>query len=110
MARDLELKLTVIFRHLVKVGSFPECWRLADVVLVSKESSFYRPLSITLLLSKVAEKIVAGKVSYFLKSKSLLPPSQFSHRRGLGTCDALLTLPHHLQIALHRSMEGRLVQ
>ena len=46
----------------------------------------------------------------FLKSNSLLPPSQFLYRRGLGICNALPTLSHHLQVALNSCMEGRLVQ
>ena len=33
-----------------------------------------------------------------------------SKGRQLGTCDALLTLPQHLQVALDRDMEGRLFQ
>ena len=61
---------------------------LADVVPVTKGSPSldvgdYRPISITLLLPKVLEKIVAGKLSHFLMSSSLLPPSQFSYRNGL---------------------------
>ena len=40
----------------------------------------------------------------------MLPPSQFSYHRGLGTFDALLTLFHHLQVALDRGMKGRLVK
>ena len=63
-------KLAVIFRHLLKGGNFPACCRLSDVVLVLKESLFlnvehYRPISIALLLSKLHEKIVAGKLSNF---------------------------------------------
>ena len=54
----------------------------------------YRPISITPVLSKVFEKIVAGKSSHFLERNGMLPPSQFSYRRGLGTWDALLTLSH----------------
>ena len=43
-------------------------------------------------------------------SNSLPPPSHISYRKGLKTCDALLTLSHNLQVALDRSMKGRLVQ
>ena len=86
--------------------------KLTVIVPVPKESSAsvardYRPISRTPVLSKVFEKIVAGKISIFLEG--LLPPSQFSYRRGLGTCDALLTLSPHLQVALDRGMEGRFV-
>ena len=77
---------------------FIRCWRL------------YSPISITPLGSKVFKKIVAGKLSNFLERNSLLLPSKFLYRRGLGTCDALLTLSHHLQVALARGMEGRLVR
>ena len=49
-------------------------------------------------------------MSNFLESNSLLPPFQFSYRRGLETCDALLTLSHRLQVALNRGIERRLVQ
>ena len=52
---------------------------------------------------------MAGKLSNFLEDTSLLPP-QFSHRRDLGSCDAFLTLSHHLHVALDRGMETRLVQ
>ena len=48
----------------------------------------YRPISITHVLSK----IVAGKLSNFLEGNSLIPPSQFSYRSSLGTCNVLLTL------------------
>ena len=63
--------------------------------------------SLNLYMSKVFEKILAGELSHFLKNNSLLPPSQFSY---MGTCDALPTLFHHLQVALDMGMEGRLVQ
>ena len=32
-------KMAIIFRHLVKGGSFPACWRLGDVVPVSNKFS-----------------------------------------------------------------------
>ena len=70
------------------------------------ESSFsddgdYRHISVMSVLSNVFEKIVSRKLSSFLEDNSLLPSSQFMYRRGLRTCDALLTLSHHLQVDLH---------
>ena len=58
----------------------------------------YRPISITPVLSKVFQNIFPVKLSHYLESNSLLTP-KFSYRRGLGTCDSLLTLSHHLQAA-----------
>ena len=83
---------------------------MADVFPVPKGSASsdvgdYRPISITPVLSKVFEKIVVGKLSYFfLERNSILPPYHFSYRRGLGTCDVLLTLSHILKLALDRDM------
>ena len=62
----------------------------------SSDIGDYRSISITPLLLKVFEKIVAGKLRHFLESNSLFPPSQFAYRSGLETFDALLTLSLHL--------------
>ena len=37
VSEELAPKLTETFRHLVKVGNFSACWKLADFVLVPKE-------------------------------------------------------------------------
>ena len=39
-----------------------------------------------------------------------MPKCQFVYRKGLGTCDALLTILHEPQLALDRGFEARLVQ
>ena len=83
---------------------------LCQRVSPSSDIGNYCPISITPLLSMVYEKIVTRKLDYFLESNRLLPPSQFSCRRGLETCDALLTLSRRLQVALDMGMESRLVQ
>ena len=106
--------MAAIFRHLVRGGSFPACWRLVDVDPVPKESASsdvgdYVPISIAPVLPKVFEKIVAGKLSHFWRETACFL-LQFSYQRGLGTCDALLTLSHSLQVALDRGMEERFVQ
>ena len=95
---ELAPQLAVVLR--VRGGGFPEYWKFADVVPLPEESSFsdvgdYRPISITPVLSKIFEEIVARKLSYFLKSNSPLLPSQFSYPRGIGTYGALLTLSRH---------------
>ena len=51
-------RFNVVFRWLVRLGSFPACWRQANVIAIpnSPQSSYVancRPISITLVLSKV---------------------------------------------------------
>ena len=106
-------KLGVIFRILVRQGSYSECWRSGDITPIPKGSSSspspndYRPISITPILSKVFERLLAKRLSVYLKP--FLPKTQFGFRKGLGAADALLLLNHELQSALDTNCESRLV-
>ena len=108
-------KLSIIFRKLIRLGSFPECWRSAIVTAIPKgapspDRENCRPISITPILSKVYEKLVSHKLSGFCEKYSLLPAAQFAYRKGLGCIDALLSISHHLQKALDAGMESNIVQ
>ena len=53
-------RLSVVFWRLVRLGSFPACWRQANVTPIPKGPPFssvanYRPISLTSVLSKVFE-------------------------------------------------------
>ena len=57
-------RLSVVFQRLVRLGSFPVCWRQANVTPIPKgppSSSVanYRPISIASVLSKVFERLVS---------------------------------------------------
>ena len=87
--------LTVVFRRLVRLGSFPACWSKANVTPIPKGPlSFsvanYRPISITSVLSKVFESLVSVRLGRFMKRSGVLPTTQFAYRKGQGTCDTLL--------------------
>ena len=97
-------RLSVVFRRLVRLGSFPACWRQANVTPIPKgppSSSVanYRPISITSVLSKVLECLVSVHLGQFMECSGVLPTTQFAYRKGLGTCDALLCVSHTLQSA-----------
>ena len=95
-------RLSVVFRWLVRLGSFPACWRQANVTPIPKgppSSSVanYRPISITSVLSKVFVRLVSFRLGRFMERSGVLPTTQFAYRKGLGTCDALLCVSHTLQ-------------
>ena len=95
-------RLSVVFRRFVRLGSFPACWRQANVTPIPKgPPSFsvanYRPISITSILSKVFDRLVSVCLGRFMDSSGVLPTTQFAHQKGLGTCDALLCVSHMLQ-------------
>ena len=45
-----------------------------------------------------------------MERSGVLPTTQFAFRKGLGTCDALLCVPHILQSALENGQEAWIVQ
>ena len=98
-ADDMAPRLSVMFRRLVCLGSFPACWRQANVTPIPKgppSSSVanHRPISITSALSKVFERLVSVGLGRFMERSGVFPTTQFAYRKGLGTCDALLCVPY----------------
>ena len=94
-------RLSVVFRRLVCLGSFPSSWRQANVTPIPKgppSSSVanYQPISITSVLSKVFERLLSVRHGRFMECSGVLPTTQFAYRKGLGTCDALLCVSHTL--------------
>ena len=108
-------KLTTLFRKLIRSGSFPIEWRSANVTPIPKGApsanpSDYRPISITSVVSKVFEKLIADRLSKYIENSGFACPNQFAYRKGLGTCDALLTISEICQKALDAGQEIRLIQ
>ena len=107
-------KLSALFRILVRKGSFPIEWRCANITPIPKGSlssnpADYRPISITPVLSKVYEKLIACRLSGYLERANLISPHQFAYRKGLGTCDALLSVNDICQRALDAGQEVRVI-
>ena len=78
-------KLSIIFRRLIRLESFPDCWRSANVTAIPKgvpspDKKHYRPISITHILSKVYEKLVSHKLFSFYEKYGLLPADQPAYR------------------------------
>ena len=77
-------KLRIIFCRPIRLGSFLECWRSANVAAIPKdtpssERENYLPISITPILSKVYGKLVFHKHSSFCEKYGLLPAAQFAY-------------------------------
>ena len=90
---------SVVFRRLVCLGSFPACWRKANVTHIPKDSptssvANYRPISITSVFCKVFEGLVSVRLRRFKERSGVLLSTQFAYRKGLGTCNALLRVTY----------------
>ena len=83
-------RLSVVFWQLVRLGSFPACWRQANVTPIPQGPptscvANYQPISITSVLSKVFERLVAVRLGQFMERSGVLPTTQFAYRKGLDT-------------------------
>ena len=66
-AEVLAPRLSVVFRLLLRLGSFPVCWRVANVTPISKgplssSASNDRPISLSPILSKVFKRLVSVRL------------------------------------------------
>ena len=98
-------KISPVLRKLVGIGGFSMCWRVANITLVPKSGSakscpHYCPITITPVLSKVFERLLVKHLDNFAEKKNFFPNLQFGFCKGLGTCDALLTITNFFQKAL----------
>ena len=115
LAPALSTKICTVFRRLLREGSFPIPWRCANVTPTPKGPlsslpSGYRPISITPVLSKVFEKLLARRLGCYMETEGIFHEHQFAYRKGLGTCDALLDVVCSGQAALERNGEVATVQ
>ena len=115
IASILAPKLSCLFRRLLRCGEFPQEWRIADVTPIPKSPLSalvcnYRPILITPVLSKVFERLIALRFGRFLERSGVLSSHQYSYRKGLGTCDALLDIVCAGQLELDRGGELALIQ
>ena len=114
-AHFLAPKISVIFRKLTRVGKFSLCWRRANITSTSKSAtagscpSDYRPISITPILSKIFEHLLAKRLNAFAEVNNLFPNQQLGFRKGLGACDAVLTISDRVQRALDSGFVARMV-
>ena len=114
-AQVLAPKLSRVFRRLLREGKFPTSWRVADIAPIPKGPlsslvSGYRPISITPILSKVFERLISSRLGSFMEVTGVFPSHQYSYRKRLGTCDALLDIVCAGQQSLDGGGETVLVQ
>ena len=93
------------FNACLHEGTFPKCWKVARLVLISKgkgdpeSPSAYRPLCMLDTAGKVLEKLIKGRLTDAVRVAGDLSPRQYGFRSGRSTIDAV----SEVMAAVHRA-------
>lgn len=85
--------LTIIFNAILRVGYFPDQWKVAQVITVQKpgkppnDVTSYRPISLLPILSKLLEKVILKRLRPFIEGNNVIPDFQFGFRTGHSTIE-----------------------
>ena len=97
VAKEIAVPLCRLFEMSMRMGVLPESWKVALITPVFKKgiSSLrqnYRPISLTCVMCKVAERIVADRLVAYLRANNLITPEQYGFLSRRSTCTQLLAM------------------
>ena len=100
--------LAEIFNASLESGVVPLDWRIANVTPIHKKgdrscADNYRPVSLTSVVGKILEGIIADRVTEHLDLNELISESQHGFRRGRSCLTNLLEFFHEMMSELDRS-------
>ena len=104
--------LLCIFNLSWSTHTFPSTWKQSTIILILKpgkpsDSPFsYRPIFFTSCTSKLFERMVLGRLTYFLEQQDILSPVQAGFRPGRSTVDQVLLLSQSIADSFHQSKPG----
>lgn len=103
--------LLYLYNKIWLAGRFPTSWREAIVVAILKEGkdaslpTSYWPIALTSCLSKVFEKMITRRLTYFLEYNGILDNCQAGFRSGRCTTDQLVAFESFVKDAfIHKQL------
>lgn len=85
--------LTTLFNAILRVGYFPDLWKISQVIMIHKPGkpvhgvTSYRPISLLPIISKLLEKCILHRMSQFIRENSIVPDHQFGFRKEHATIE-----------------------
>ena len=85
---------SVLVNHSITLGIFPEVLKVAKVIPVYKSGSRhnptnYRPISLLSCFAQICEKLLYKRLDIFIRTHSIIAPTQYGFRPGLSTMHAV---------------------
>jgi len=100
----------MVYSVLIDQGYHSICWRQGTEAILKKEDKSdysalkaYRMITLLNCLSKVSEKIMATRLSYWAKTTDLLYHEQMSDRKQRSAINAAMCLTHDVQQAINNN-------
>ena len=110
------LPLKILFQNTLVTSTFPDVWKLANVVPTFKKGNKqlinnYRPISLLPICGKIFEKIIFNNLYSYSDTNNLITKNQPGFRPGDSTTNQLLYLVNEILQAFKdpRSLEVRAV-
>lgn len=100
------LLLTFLCNAILRTGTFPTSWKIAEVVMIIKpgkpqnEATSYRPISLLVIFSKIFERLFLKRMQGFLSDAKAIPDHQFGFRQGHGTVEQCHRVAREIQKTL----------
>ena len=96
--------LCLIYMWCLETGSYPQTWKMANVLPVHKKDSRqnktnYRPISLLPICRKIFEKLIFDTIYEHLCVNNLLTPNQSGFRPGDSTINQLISITHSINTA-----------
>ena len=104
--------LLYIFKFSWSTHTFSSAWKQSTIIPILKpgkpsdSTSSYRPISLTSCTSKLFERMLLGRLTYFLKQQGIISPVLAGFRRGRLTVDQVLLLSQSIADSFHQSKLG----
>lgn len=96
--------LLSILNDIFQKGDFPEDWKSSIVYMIPKSTpGKFRPISLTLCLLKMLERLVLLRLNWRIKSKHILPEFQFGFRSFKSCQDNLSIFTSEIHTSFVRS-------
>lgn len=102
-----------IFNCCLKLGYFPQDWKVSKIILIPKKKSQntpadYRPIAINSIFGKILESLLKDRIYHFLYKNELFPKNQYGFKHDTSTIQALENIKKKLdQASLDK--EGALI-
>lgn len=89
-------EITALFNKCLKHGTFPKCWKKAEVRMIPKpgktdmaDPGSYRPISLLPVLGKVLDNVLIRRIEHFIETSGGFNKKQYGFSRGRSTVDAI---------------------